>query len=151
MYVLFLYVNAFFRNMLKIVFAKFYSPRACHVEYKGTKRQKKRRKKQNNRPETSLGRSSQETTLSTKTKLVNSVRGKKRGAIDFAVSTMFIFFPRFPSCYQRSARSGFDIDGRTNAAEFRSIRNWICHGVVRLSRKATIATNAVILEFILHR
>lgn len=87
------------------------------------RRDKKTEKKQNNRPETSLGRSSQETTLSTKTKLVNSVRGKKRGAIDFAVSTMFIFFPRFPSCYQRSARSGFDIDGRTNAAEFRSIRN----------------------------
>lgn len=53
---------------------------------------KKRRKKQNNRPETSLGRSSRETTLSTKTKLVNSVREKKNAVQSISLFRLCLFF-----------------------------------------------------------
>lgn len=57
------------------------------------RRGKKRRKKQNNRPETSLGRSSRETTLSTKTKLVNSVREKKKNAVQsISLFRLCLFF-----------------------------------------------------------
>lgn len=42
---------------------------------------------------------------------------------------IWAFFFYFRQSGANAARSGFDIGRRTNEVEYRSIRNWICHGL----------------------
>lgn len=56
------------------------------------------------------------------------ILGKIRDSTDLSRSESLSFF-YFRQSGANAARSGFDIGRRTNEVEFRSIRNWICHGL----------------------